>query len=132
MEANKDMVQVQEAHTINWDEAFEKESWVSPLVDIFETEDAYTLVANMPGVSKDNVRVKLEDGDLVVMGKIDYEYLINRKFVLNETQIGNYYRKFRISDSIDDSKIDARMENGQLTIHLPKHERMKPKSIEIK
>lgn len=132
MENNKDLVQVQETQKASWDEALEKESWVGPLVDIYETEDAYTLIADMPGVSKDNVRIKLEDGELVIMGRIDYYDRAGKNYILNETQIGNYYRKFHISDGVDDSKIDARLENGQLKIHMPKHERLKPKNIEIK
>lgn len=132
MENNKELVQVQESQKNSWDEALEKESWVGPLVDIYETEDAFTLIADMPGVSKENVRIKLEDGDLVIMGRIDFNDRINKTYILNETQIGNYYRKFHISDGVDDSKIDARLENGQLKIHMPKHERLKPKTIEIK
>jgi HSP20 family molecular chaperone IbpA len=132
MENNKDLVQVQETQKTTWDEALEKESWVGPLVDIYETDEAYTLIADMPGVSKENVRIKLEDGDLIIMGRIDYNERISQRYILNETQIGNFYRKFHISDGVDDSKIDARLENGQLIIHMPKHERLKPKTIEIK
>lgn len=133
MENQNNSVAVQEAtpYSINWDEALEKESWVGPLVDIIESENEFVLIANMPGVSKDNIKLKLEDGNLIIMGKIDYQSLMNKKFVLNETQLGNYYRKFRISDSIDDSKIEAKLENGQLLLHLPKHERVKPKTIKI-
>ncbi|HEX2868436.1 MAG TPA: Hsp20/alpha crystallin family protein [Ignavibacteriales bacterium] len=132
MENNKDLVQVQETQKTSWDEALEKESWVGPLVDIYETDDAFTLIADMPGVSKDDVRIKLEDGDLVIMGRIDFMDRINKRYILNETQIGNFYRKFHVADGVDDSKIDARLENGQLKIHMPKLERLKPKNIEIK
>lgn len=128
---NKNLVKVEEQKKNTWEEALETESWVAPLVDIFESENDYTLVANMPGVSKDNVKIKLEDGNLVIMGKINYDETLNRKFVLNETEIGNYYRKFRISENIDDSKIEAKLENGQLVLNLPKHERAKPKNIQI-
>lgn len=130
---NKSLVQVQENNkTLNWDEALEKENWVAPHVDIYETEDDYVLIANMPGVSRENVRVKLEEGDMVIMGKIDYDGLLSRKFILNENEIGNFYRKFRISNGIDESKIEAKLENGQLIVNMPKHERVKPKNIEIK
>ena len=129
---DKDLVQVEETKVTDWDKAFEAESWVAPIVDIFESEDDFTLIANMPGVKKENVKIKIEDGSLLIMGKVDYEHLLNREYVLNESQIGNFYRKFQISDSIDDSKIEAKLENGQLIVHLPKHERVKPKNIEIK
>ena len=127
---NKDAVAVQEKKS--WDEALEKESWVAPLVDIYETNDDFFLEAYMPGVSKENTKIKLEDGNLVLMGRIDYAVAIAKKFVLKETETGNYYRKFKISQSIDESKIDASLENGILRVKLPKHDRVKPKSIDIK
>jgi len=129
---DRELVKVEESKTTNWDEALENESWIAPVVDIFETEDDFTLIANMPGVKKENVKIKIEDGSLLIMGKVEYVNLLQRNFVLNESQIGNFYRKFQISDNIDDSKIEAKLENGQLVVHLPKHERAKPKNIEIK
>jgi HSP20 family protein len=129
---DKELIQVEETKVTDWDKALENESWVAPIVDIFESEDDFTLIANMPGVEKEKVKIKIEDGSLLIMGKVDFENLLNRDYVLNESQIGNFYRKFQISDSIDDSRIEAKFENGQLTVHLPKHERVKPKNIEIK
>jgi HSP20 family protein len=129
---DKELVNVEETKSTNWDTALESENWVAPVVDIYETEDDFILVANMPGVKKENVKIKMEDGSLLIMGRVEFDDLVNRNYVLNESQVGNYYRKFQISESIDDSKIEARLENGQLTVHLPKHERIKPKNIEIK
>ncbi|MBI5807789.1 MAG: Hsp20/alpha crystallin family protein [Ignavibacteriales bacterium] len=126
----KDALEVKQKRT--WDEALEKESWVAPLIDIYETEDDFFLNAYMPGVKKEDVKIKLEDGNLVIMGRIDYDETVNKKYVLQETVLGNYYRRFKISDSIDETKIDAKLENGILNIKLPKHERVKPKTIEIK
>jgi HSP20 family molecular chaperone IbpA len=130
--SDKDVVKVEETAVDNWQEALEKECWVAPVVDIYETNEDYTLIASMPGVTKENVKIKMEDGNLIVMGKIDYDTLLERNYVLNESQIGNFYRKFQISESIDDSRIEAKLENGQLIVNLPKHERAKPKNIEIK
>lgn len=130
MTQNKEAVEVKTSRS--WDEALEKESWVAPLIDISETADDYFLTAFMPGVSKENVKIKLEDGNLVLMGRIDYDSALNKKYVLKETETGNYYRRFKIADSIDESKIDAKLENGILNVKLPKHERVKPKTIEIK
>ena len=129
---DRELVNVEETRTTNWDEALENENWIAPVVDIFETSDDFVLVANMPGVKKENVKIKIEDGSLLIMGKVEYDNLINRNYILNESQTGNFYRKFQISESIDDTKIEARLENGQLVVHLPKHERAKPKNIEIK
>lgn len=130
MTQNKEAVEVKTSRS--WDEALEKEPWVAPLIDISETADDYFLTAYMPGVSKENVKIKLEDGNLVLMGRIDYDSALNKKYVLKETETGNYYRRFKIADSIDESKIDAKLENGVLNVKLPKHDRVKPKTIEIK
>jgi len=129
MTENKAVVKIKDEN--GWDEALEKESWVAPLVDIYETDDNFYLNANMAGVTRDNIKIEMEDGRLVLMGRIDYDEKLNRKYVLKETETGNYYRKFNISDSIDESKIDAKFENGQLILTLPKQERIKPKTIEI-
>jgi len=130
MSDTKSMVDTAQPKT--WDEALEKEAWIAPLVDIYETKDDYFLTAKMPGVIKENVKIKFEEGHLILMGRIDFAEAINRKYVLQETEIGNYYRRFKISDSVDESKIDAKLENGVLSVKLPKHERIKPKTIEIK
>ncbi len=130
MVENKEMVDVKTSRS--WEESLEKESWVAPLADIHETADDYFLVANMPGSAKENIKIKLEEGSLVIMGRINYDEVKGRKYILKETESGNYYRKFKIAESIDESRIDASYENGQLIVKLPKHERVKPKTISIK
>ncbi|MBI1932069.1 MAG: Hsp20/alpha crystallin family protein [Ignavibacteriales bacterium] len=115
----------------SWEEALEKESWVAPLIDIYETNDDYFIVANMPGVSKEDVKIKVEDGDLVIMGRINFSDVLNKKYLLKEIDPSNYYRKFKLSDSINEEKIVATLENGRLQINLPKLERVKPRTIEI-
>ena len=129
MVENTQAVVVKESRS--WEEALEQEKWITPAVDIFETDDEYYLHANMPGVSKEDVKIKLEDDSLVVMGRINYDEAKSRKYVLKESRLGNYYRKFNLSNSIDAEKIDAKMVNGTMVVTLPKHERVKPRSIEI-
>lgn len=130
MTDNKQIFDVQT--TKSWEEALENESWIAPIVDIYETEDDYFLTAQMPGVSKEHIKIKLEDGSLILMGRIDYPSIQNRKYILKEIESGNFFRRFKISNGIDESKIDAKFDNGILNVKLPKHERVKPKTIEIK
>ncbi|MFZ1291570.1 MAG: Hsp20/alpha crystallin family protein [Melioribacteraceae bacterium] len=130
MEDTSVLTQVDE--TRSWEEALEKESWVAPLIDIYETNEDYFLVANMPGVNKEDVKIKVEDGDLVIMGRINYSEVLSKKYLLKEIDPSNYYRKFKLSESVNEEKIIANLENGRLTIHLPKVERVKPRTIEIK
>jgi HSP20 family protein len=130
MEDTKALTKVEDKRS--WEEALEKESWVAPLVDIYETTDDYNLVANMPGVSRQDVKIKIEEGDLVIMGRTNFLGELQHKFLMKEIDSSNYYRKFKISESIDEDKIDAKLENGRLYVHLPKVERVKPRTIEIK
>ncbi|MFO7444986.1 MAG: Hsp20/alpha crystallin family protein [Ignavibacteriaceae bacterium] len=108
------------------------EMFFAPSVNIYETKDEFVLTANIPGVSKDGVKLKLEEGVLTIFGKANIYDSLNKKYLLKETRTGNYYRTFKISDSIDESKIEALHENGQLTVKLPKHDRVKPRTINIK
>ena len=130
MEDTKALTKVEEKRS--WEEALEKESWVAPLVDIYETNDDYFLVANMPGVQKEDVKVKIDDGNLLLMGRVNFINEMQKKYLMKEIDSSNFYRKFKLSESIDEGKIDAKLENGRLFVHLPKVERVKPKNIEIK
>jgi HSP20 family protein len=129
MKQNNEMVTLDKKENI--EEILERESVVAPLVDIYENENEFVLNASMPGVEKDNVHLKYAEESLTIFGRVKQD-VTNRKYILNENGFGNYYRRFRISDSIDESKIQAKFENGQLTVILPKHERVKPKNIEIR
>ena len=83
-------------------------------------------------MTKKKQEQKIEEGDLIIMGRINFKDEMSRKYILKEIDSSNFYRKFKLSESVDEEKIDAKLENGRLTIHLPKVERVKPKTIEIK
>ena len=123
--------EVMEVKNKSWEEALENDPWVAPAADIYETDDQFVLEAFMPGVTKENVKIKLEDGQLIIMGKVDVDSIKERKYILKESESGSYFRKLNISDSIDEEKIDASLKDGLLTVLLPKHSRLKPKTIEI-
>ncbi len=130
MEDTRVLTEVEEKRS--WEEAMEKESWVAPFVDLYETNDDYYIVANMPGVAKEDVKVKIEKGDLIIMGRVDFLGEMQRQYLMKEIDLSNYYRKFKLSENVNDEKIDAKMENGRLFVHLPKAEKVKAKVIEIK
>lgn len=116
----------------SWENLVNSECSYAPMVDIYETKDDFVLVADMPGVDKDKVNLRMEEGSLLIFGEIKYQETLNRKYILKEKETGHFFRKFKISDSIDETKISARFENGQLLVILPKHERVKPRIINIK
>lgn len=115
----------------NINEILESEYSKEPFVNIYETNDDFVLIAEMPGVSREYVSLRIENNSLIIFGRINYHEAINRKYILNENSIGNYFRRFNISDNIDAAKISAQMENGQLIVTLPKYEKVKPRSIHI-
>jgi HSP20 family protein len=102
-----------------------------PDVDIYETADSLWLWADMPGVDEKSIEVNLADGVLVLSGQVsldDYEDLTP---VYTEYRVGNYTRRFTLSDAIDGDRITARLVNGVLELQLPKAERAKPRRITV-
>ncbi len=118
-------------------EVVEAEETTRPLraflatTDIFETEDALTVVLEMPGVAKDHVDVSIENGLLVVEGRIDFAKYQGLQPLYSEYNIGPYRRSFRLSSSVDQEKIRAEMTDGVITLILPKSERAKPRHIKV-
>ena len=131
MTESKELINLRNLDGDSWKEFLETENSVSPLIDIFEKDDNYVLVVSMPGVKRENIRVKIEGEDLFIFGKVNYHERNNYKYILNENEIGNYYRRFKLSESIDQSKIEAMYENGQLVIAMQKDEKLKARTIEI-
>ena len=102
----------------------------SPAVDILRTDDALTLVADLPGVKKADLEIGIEDGVLTISAPVaDVES--RQKPVYREYGVGGYVRRFALSDKIDQARISAELESGVLTVTLPKAERLKPRRIEI-
>ena len=108
----------------------EETRYIVPPVDIYETDDALTVVVDLPGVGKDSVDVRVEDNVLTIKGNADYEPPAN--LLLGEFSLQGYYRQFQLSDEVNQSRISAESKNGVLTIHLPKAEKSKPKQIKVK
>ena len=131
MSEKKELVAVNHYNSDSINELLKTQNSISPVVDIFETENDFILIANLPGVERSNIQVKLDDKSLIVFGKINFEEEVNRKYILNEKEIGNYFRSFKISESINKEKINARYDNGQLILTLPKNDKVKPRKIDI-
>ncbi len=109
----------------------QNQPYKAPLVNITEDENSFFIIADLPGVRKDNVELKIEENSLSIIGKVDFDKNAKSKFILREKRTGNYLRSFKLGDSIDQEKIEATLENGQLLLMLPKKESVKPRSIEI-
>ena len=103
-----------------------------PAVDISETDEAVTVLADMPGVAKEGVEISLEEDTLTIKGIRSANGNKNERVLLREFETGNYLRRFTIAEIIDQTKIEAAMADGVLTLKLPKVEPAKPKKIAVK
>jgi HSP20 family protein len=103
---------------------------ISPRVNIVERKESYLLEAEMPGVSKEGLEISIENNELIIHGKRS-EQDVPGTPVYRESRPLHYRRVFDLDPSIDASRITARIEQGLLTIDLPKAEAVKPRKIEI-
>jgi len=103
--------------------------YLAPPVDIFETEEALTVVVDLPGVNKDSVDIRVQDSILTIKGKSDYR--VPTHVLREEFKLQGYFRQFQLSDEVNQDKISAESKNGVLTIMLPKAEKTKPRQIKV-
>lgn len=116
-----------------WQKNSEENSGWSPAADISEDDDNFYLVIDLPGISKDDVKINFNDGELVISGERKNEFKEeSKKFHRMERSFGKYNRAFRLPEQIIVEKIKADFESGQLKITIPKAEEAKPKEVEIK
>lgn len=105
----------------------------APVVDIVERPDRLLLIADMPGVSADDLDVTYERGTLTIRGRVAarpaYE---NRTLALNEYGVGDFERSFEIGEGVDSNRIEAELHDGVLTLHLPKSPELTPRKIAVK
>jgi len=102
-----------------------------PVTDIFETDQALTVILEMPGVSRDSITVKTENDVLTIEGRVDYGTYEGLQPLYIEYNVGDYLRSFQISREIDQSKISAELKDGVMTLVLPKAEKAKPRKIPV-
>jgi HSP20 family molecular chaperone IbpA len=105
------------------------ERYLSPAVDILETEEGLIITADLPGVGKDSLEIGIDKGILTIQGKAKSESCGNE--IYREFQLMSYYRQFQLPDVIDQGKTSAEYANGVLTLRLFKAEAAKPRRIEV-
>lgn len=103
----------------------------SPPVDIEETDDAWVVEAEIPGVKRDDINVELHDGELAISGEIKER---ERKGLLRRQtrRVGQFDYRVSLPGELDADRIDASLESGVLTLRIPKPEKAQPRRIEIK
>lgn len=104
--------------------------YIVPQVNIVETKDSFILEAEMPGVGKEGLEVLLEGNELTLVGRRQTQ-VPEAEPVYRETSPRDFRREFVLDPSIDTSRISATIEQGVLTVNLPKAERVKPRKIAV-
>lgn len=102
-----------------------------PAVDIYESKEAMTLIADMPGVPPENLDIDLNDGQLTIHGRVSPPPNMGTH-LLREYGVGDFYREFTLGRLIDQSRIEARIRDGVLILTLPKVDAAKPRKISVK
>jgi HSP20 family molecular chaperone IbpA len=102
-----------------------------PYADIYETEQALCVVMEMPGVERKDIDIALENDVLRVEGRIDFSKYEGMEPVYTEYNVGHYTRSFALSNKIDRDSISAQLDDGVLTLTLPKAKEALPRKIAI-
>jgi HSP20 family protein len=105
-------------------------AYLTPAVNIREWKDEYVLEAEMPGINKSGLEITVENNELMIFGRRT-EPEMKADVVYRESRPLDYRRVFDLDPSIDTSKITAKLENGILTVHLPKTEEVKPRKVAV-
>jgi HSP20 family protein len=103
-----------------------------PRVDVREDRDGITVIADLPGVPKDRLELKVEGDLLQIEGEIAPQTPDNMEAAYAEVQLSHYRRAFTLSSELDTGRIQAQFRDGVLQLRIPKHEHAQPKRIEVK
>jgi HSP20 family protein len=104
----------------------------TPSLNVTETDSGYKVSAELPGLKPEEVNVELKEGNLWISGEKKEETEEKGKtFHRIERRHGEFRRMIQLPDAVDEEKVDAKFENGVLTIHVPKSEKVKPKRIPV-
>ncbi len=107
-----------------------RQEYLLPDVNIFETKDGYVLEAEMPGVSKEGLEITLEGNEMTIVGHRQTEVQPG-ELLFRERRLADYRRVFELDPAVDTTKVSAKMEQGVLTLTLPKSEQVKPRKIKV-
>ena len=103
----------------------------TPDVDIFETENEITLLADIPGVEPEDMVIDLRDNVITLSAEAKTSSSKDERPVITEYGTGTYHRQFTLSDAIDQEKIDAKLTDGVLRLTLPKVSKLSPRRISV-
>lgn len=106
-----------------------QERYVTPPVDIYEMSEGLVVIADVPGVSKEHLDVRVDNSVLTIRGQASH--VSQSEATYREYELVNYFRQFELSDKVDQSNITADLKHGVLTLMLPKAAEAKPRKIAV-
>jgi HSP20 family molecular chaperone IbpA len=106
--------------------------FVIPRVDVLEDEAGITLLADLPGVPRDRLELKVEGDTLLVEGVVATPMPQQLQSVYAEVRVPRYRRTFTLSRELDTSRIEANLRDGVLNLRIPKQEHARPRRIEVR
>jgi HSP20 family protein len=109
----------------------QQQQHVVPPVDVFENENAITLLADLPGVARQGLNVRVDGDSLTLEATAAIQGPENMELVYGEAQIPSYRRQFTLSRELDASRIEAQLRDGVLRLTIPKAEEARPRRIEV-
>lgn len=112
------------------EETRSQERYVTPPVDIYETGEGLIVKADLPGVDKEHLDVRVENNLLSIRGRATHAAPGDP--IYREYGLINFFRQFELNERVEQSKISADLKNGVLTLNLPKAEEAKPRKIDVK
>jgi HSP20 family protein len=107
-----------------------QEQYIAPPVDIYETQEGLVVLADLPGVAKEALEVRVEQNVLTIRGQARHG--VPGEAIYREYDLVNFFRQFELSEKVDQSQITAELKSGVLTLNLPKAAEAKPRQIEVR
>ena len=107
----------------------DQEQYITPPVDIYETEEGLVVMADLPGVAKKDLDVRVDNHVLTIQGRS--AHAATGDPVYQEYRLVHFFRQFEMSDKVDGTKITAELKHGILTLSLPKAEEARPRHVEV-
>ena len=119
-----------QAMTPSREETRSQEQYVTPPVDIYETQEGLIVKTDLPGVARDNMDIRVENNLLTI--RANAAHGAPGDPIYREYGLVNFFRQFELNERVDQSKISAELNHGVLTLNLPKAEEAKPRKIDVK
>jgi HSP20 family protein len=114
------------------DDTTRDQPFVVPPVDVYENESGITLLADLPGVSRDRLGVRVDGETLIVEASATTAQPEGMQLIYGEAQYPSYRRQFTLSRELDSSRIEAALKDGVLKLQIPRREEAKPRRVEVR